>query len=196
VFKQNAEEYVKAKNDKIELAENKGKLIAQGDELWEIYEVGPIGLKWYKLYNPDGAAVANFQDLELAIGMARKYYGKCRSVDQIPSSAGIEQTLKEREETHGDFSSNAEIAQIIKNVFRGNAKDGWTNMPSEVREGLDMIASKLCRILSGGYNYIDNWHDIQGYAALVEKYLDKANQPYDDYPPPVTGEELIARLSK
>lgn len=170
VFKQNAEEYVKARNEELPIRTG-DDLIATTKEVTDESQ-GWAPYDWYRE-----------QYLKM---MAEKY----PDAEQKSTPAGIEQTIKERGETHGDFSENAEIAQIIKNVFRGNAKDGWTNMPAEAREALDMIASKLCRILSGGYNYIDNWHDIQGYAALVEKYLYKAKQPYDDYPPPVTENNL------
>lgn len=144
MFKQNAEEYAKARNNEERL--------------------------------PDLVTGA-----ELIAAMKEKF----SNADQQESTsipAGIQKTLAEREKTHGDFSANADIAQILKNVFRGNCKEGWTNMPPEVREALDMFASKICRILSGGYNYIDNWHDIQGYAALVEKYLEdkQSTLPYNE----------------
>ena len=38
---------------------------------------------------------------------------------------------------------------------------------------LGTIADKIGRILSGDPNYADNWHDIQGYAKLVEDRLPK-----------------------
>jgi hypothetical protein len=38
-------------------------------------------------------------------------------------------------------------------------------------EALDMIAVKISRILTGDPNYSDNWHDIQGFAKLVENRL-------------------------
>ena len=36
-----------------------------------------------------------------------------------------------------------------------------------------MIASKIARIVNGDPDYADNWHDIAGYARLVEKELEK-----------------------
>ena len=36
---------------------------------------------------------------------------------------------------------------------------------------LDMICNKMARIVNGDPNYIDNWHDICGYATLVEQEL-------------------------
>ena len=34
-----------------------------------------------------------------------------------------------------------------------------------------MITNKMARIVNGDPNYIDNWHDIAGYATLVEQEL-------------------------
>lgn len=34
-----------------------------------------------------------------------------------------------------------------------------------------MIQHKIARILNGGKSHVDNWHDIAGYATLVENEL-------------------------
>ena len=41
---------------------------------------------------------------------------------------------------------------------------------------LDMICNKMARIVNGDPNYIDNWHDIAGYATLVEQELNITNR--------------------
>jgi len=38
-------------------------------------------------------------------------------------------------------------------------------------EALEMIATKLSRIVNGNPNKIDNWDDIAGYATLVADRL-------------------------
>lgn len=86
-FKLDAEEYARDMNDELPVRTGDdlinstregliGNLIAQGDELWEVREANSLGMKWYTLHNPAGVAVANFTDPELAIDMARKYYGR------------------------------------------------------------------------------------------------------------------------
>lgn len=35
----------------------------------------------------------------------------------------------------------------------------------------EMIAHKIARILNGDPNYADNWHDIAGYATLIDLQL-------------------------
>ena len=38
------------------------------------------------------------------------------------------------------------------------------------REALDMIASKIARILSGDATHVDHWVDIGGYAELGARF--------------------------
>ena len=81
----------------------------------------------------------------------------------------LNETLKERGNRYGDFSDHAVIAQNIQNVMR--AGDGWVRLDAVKRQALTVIADKIARILSGDPEYSDNWHDIQGYAKLVEERL-------------------------
>jgi hypothetical protein len=83
----------------------------------------------------------------------------------------VEQTLAERGKRYGDFADHAKIAQNIK---RGMMCPGMDNLPDMHRQALEVIADKIARILSGDPNYADNWHDIQGYAKLVEDRLPRA----------------------
>jgi len=39
-----------------------------------------------------------------------------------------------------------------------------------------MIFCKIARILNGDPNLIDNWHDIAGYAKLVEMEIEKTEE--------------------
>jgi len=51
------------------------------------------------------------------------------------------------------------------------APPGWNRLPAMHKQALTVIADKIARMLSGDPNYADNWHDIQGYAKLVEDRL-------------------------
>ena len=81
----------------------------------------------------------------------------------------VQATLSKRGKNYGDFSDNADYAQRIKQAFYESK--AWHNMPTYMREALDLMASKFGRMLSGDPRYIDNWHDIAGYAALVEQRI-------------------------
>lgn len=84
----------------------------------------------------------------------------------------IEKTLEERGNRYGDFTDHAAICQKIKLAFLwGPAR--WVMLSDVQKQALEVIADKIARILSGDPNYADNWHDIQGYAKLVEDRLPK-----------------------
>lgn len=77
--------------------------------------------------------------------------------------------LDEREKTHGDYYCVAMMAQELKDVMRRGKN--WKTLDDTQREALEMIASKIGRILSGNPHEVDHWRDIAGYAALIERWL-------------------------
>lgn len=79
----------------------------------------------------------------------------------------VQETLNERASRYGDIETLMTLSQDIQQAMRGS-KNWWELMPAQ-REALQMIASKIARILNGDPNYKDNWHDIQGYARLAEE---------------------------
>ncbi|MEN9905775.1 MAG: Brucella phage Pr [Pseudomonadota bacterium] len=81
--------------------------------------------------------------------------------------------IDERETTHGPFMTTAAKAQQIKDALRGGVN--WDMMDDIQREALEMIASKIGRILAGNHDEIDHWRDIAGYAELVVRELDRLN---------------------
>ena len=88
--------------------------------------------------------------------------------------------LDERQKTHGDFDLTAMIAQELKVVMRQGKN--WSEMDDTEREALEMIATKIGRILSGNPYEVDHWRDIAGYAALIERWLTR------DVEEPTSGE--------
>lgn len=90
----------------------------------------------------------------------------------------IENTLKERGARYGDFTEHARICQNIKYVMGGT--EGWERLNNAQKQALEVIADKVARILNGDPNYIDNWHDIIGYAKLVEDRLVAEQVPVRD----------------
>lgn len=81
----------------------------------------------------------------------------------------VQETLDERQSTHGDFADHARVTQMLKTVIQN--QPGWKNLNAMQRESLDMIAHKIGRIMAGNPNHADHWHDIQGYAKLIEDRL-------------------------
>ena len=78
----------------------------------------------------------------------------------------VSATLQERKARYGDFTDYAHTAQYLQNVMREHKN--WQKLDFVKRQALSVIADKIARILNGDPEYKDNWHDIQGYAKLVE----------------------------
>lgn len=85
----------------------------------------------------------------------------------------LDNTLKERKNRYGDFSTGAQLAVGLKERMRRHS--GWDNLSAIHIQALDTIMDKIARIINGDPDYADNWHDIQGYAKLVEDRLPKEN---------------------
>ena len=76
----------------------------------------------------------------------------------------IEQTLQDREATHGDFADVAAYAQLMKEILRNSA--GYRRMSDAQREACETWLMKTARIMAGDVDHIDHAHDIAGYATL------------------------------
>ena len=88
-----------------------------------------------------------------------------------PTPVPLNEILRERGSTHGNFVDNSENSQKIKDTMR--AGPNWSKLTFSQREALDMIAHKIGRILSGDPDYLDHWTDLQGYPKLVADQLKK-----------------------
>ena len=78
----------------------------------------------------------------------------------------VTETLGLRENRYGEFKNVSETSQWLEDIMRGGAS--WKGMEPFMQESLDLIANKLARIVNGDPFYDDSWHDIGGYAKLVE----------------------------
>ena len=83
----------------------------------------------------------------------------------------ITETLGQREGRYGEYVNVAATAQQLKETLRSGAS--WIMMEAYMQESLDLIANKLARIVNGDPFYDDSWHDVGGYAKLVEIELNK-----------------------
>ena len=81
----------------------------------------------------------------------------------------VSKTLNARNERYGTFSVQAAISQTMRNFMRQSPN--WDSLDPDMAEALDMIQHKIARILNGDPRYADSWHDIAGYATLVDKRL-------------------------
>ncbi len=81
----------------------------------------------------------------------------------------IKDVLEQRAGTHGDFVEVSWFAQSLKKEMR--AYEGYDDLTSWQCEALDMIASKIARILAGNADEPDHWLDIEGYARLARERI-------------------------
>ena len=73
--------------------------------------------------------------------------------------------LAERQKTHGDFYNVAMVAQELKDVLRRGKN--WKMLDDAQREALEMVATKIARILSGNPHEVDHYRDGAGYFQLI-----------------------------
>lgn len=83
----------------------------------------------------------------------------------------IDKVLNERGSRYGNFETQALITQDLKRMIRRYAMQQDTAMSPDQWEALDMICSKIARILNGDPDYDDSWVDIAGYAQLIVNRL-------------------------
>ena len=81
----------------------------------------------------------------------------------------INETIAQRAYTHGEFRLVAAVSQSIKGSIALAAPSKLSRVQNEA---LDMIASKIARIVVGDNNEPDHWLDIEGYARLARMELD------------------------
>ena len=83
----------------------------------------------------------------------------------------VTETLDTRGNRYGEYRNVSTTAQQLKETLRDGAS--WCIMEPYMQESLDLIANKLARIVNGDPFYDDSWHDVSGYATLVEIELSK-----------------------
>lgn len=77
----------------------------------------------------------------------------------------VDELLKSRDGSHGSYNETARLIQSLKNTM--HQERGWQDLNACQKEALDMVATKIGRILVGDQNFKDSWLDIAGYAKLV-----------------------------
>lgn len=92
----------------------------------------------------------------------------------------VRATLNERGGRYGRFDKHAGLADQLIRVAQFEHTDfarlnterhGWLRLAPDQRHSIRYILDKIARILEGDPNYNDNWHDIAGYATLIEDRL-------------------------
>ena len=92
----------------------------------------------------------------------------------------VNETLKERGKVYGDYKGGSEFrANVMELIVDRYAKVNHGGMPAIHMVYVYDIVNKLSRLAVTPY-HIDTWHDIAGYATLVEKAFKKAEKQEQD----------------
>ena len=83
--------------------------------------------------------------------------------------SSFDKMLLDRGAVYGDYAKQAECAQNIKKAIWFAESDH--DLEPYHFETLDMIATKISRIVCGDPNHADSWLDIAGYATKAHEAL-------------------------
>lgn len=89
----------------------------------------------------------------------------------------IDAILLERGKTHGDFRTQAWVAQELKACVENGPN--WMLMTADKREAIHMVLHKISRIVCGDHNAEDHYCDIIGYTTLVLNDIRKRSRKDD-----------------
>ena len=116
-----------------------------------------------------GIAAFGYPDNNPKTGEGLKKAQPTALMHEASKAMAIESTLAERGKRYGSFTGHAIVTQAIKDAMHDG--QNWETLRPDMTEALEMIAHKIGRILNGDPSYKDSWHDIIGYAKLIEDTL-------------------------
>ena len=80
--------------------------------------------------------------------------------------------VDERGKVYGTFEGTAMTSQRFKTLLEEELILRRKVLAPDQHEALELIITKLARIINGNSDYADNWKDIAGYATLVADRLE------------------------
>ncbi len=96
--------------------------------------------------------------------------------------SNVNETLKERGAVYGDYKGGSEFRADVMQLITHR----YAEINGKLLDALHMvyvydIVNKLSR-LAATPDHIDTWHDIAGYATLVEEALKREQEPKAEQP--------------
>ena len=89
--------------------------------------------------------------------------------------SNVNETLEKRGEVYGNFTRGINLEAIVMDTIKGRYySEHGTDMNEWDIVAISKIVMKLSR-LAVSPEHVDSWHDIAGYATLVEQHLTKEN---------------------
>ena len=153
------------------IADNVTQLLKQGYSPKEVTRRMAVSYNYAWKLKKDLEAAAK-DTIETVRQTAAEHTDKIKEMVEdwrAETDTDVDAILDERAGNYGSFEDVAETAQSIKDILYGTT--GLPKIRSDQREALDMISSKIARIVNGDPNHVDSWIDIAGYATLVADRL-------------------------
>jgi len=160
---------------KKKLGEKVIKLLEQGYTPTEITQRMAVSYNYaWKLWKDMKEAAQEAETLTEAVKetLHNITQGRQQYREAVEADTNVDAILNERAGNYGPFATQATIAQRLKHVAHTAAGEQGKTFATDQAEALDMIFSKISRILNGDPNHLDSWTDIAGYATLVADRLE------------------------
>ena len=120
-------------------------------------------------FTPKEVGVSDEAFTEAAVAASQ---GKDRPTPKPePEVSGVGKVLDARAEQYGSFMQSSDTAIRIKGIMHNAVARNEVHLYPDQLQALDMIATKISRIVHGNPNHLDSWIDIAGYATLVADRL-------------------------
>ena len=120
-----------------------------------------------KAFTPEEMGVSEEAFIEVALAASQ---GKGRdkpTPKPEPEVSGVGKVLDARAEQYGSFMQSSDTVIRIKGIMHNAVARNEVHLYPDQLQALDMIATKISRIVHGNPNHLDSWIDIAGYATLV-----------------------------
>lgn len=151
--------------------EIKDRMAVSDSYIWTVKKLMQAGVEAVaETFTPKEVGVSEETFIEVALA-ASQGKGKTKPGEFVQADTNVDAVLNTRATTYGSFVDVARMAQRLKSVAHTAAGEQGKTFAADQAEALDMIFSKLARILNGDPNHTDSWTDIAGYATLVADRL-------------------------
>lgn len=121
-------------------------------------------------FTPKEVGVSEEALIEVAV-TASQGKGKLKPGEFVQADTNVDAILDARATNYGSFLTMSKVTQRLKAVAHQFAGQHNKTFDADQAEALDLIFTKIGRILNGDPNHTDSWTDIAGYATLVADRL-------------------------
>ena len=122
-------------------------------------------------FTPEEVGVSEETFIEAAVAASQGKNKPMPTPKPEPEVSGVDKVLDTRAEQYGSFMQSADTVIRIKGIMHNAIARNEVHLYPDQLQALDMIATKISRIVHGNPNHLDSWIDIAGYAKLVADRL-------------------------